>query len=679
MGLLLMAPVAVAEDSGGKPLPSAPPSARAQAESTELTEALCKESLPQLELKADGKALYRISRAGKVTVQDQAKELLFEFNFGQKEREGIVRIELVKPQEATSQVVCGHVTSGKTYQLPQTLWLNSTDKLVVRLYDVPRGEFELKRFKDIAAGRQTALLTEEVIGRELAQLRQQVGLKELKEEVEGLGRFPAPVDGVTVLHGSIDKARKKLELDGCSRGEAADASPAPLLHHFCSEAQVIDKSLQTLATLLESYRNALADKKRQAEQQRLLGELRGFAKTLDGGTTPKEEVRKAHCEQLAALNWLHAEAAPRLITQVELPLIPSRQVLHVSYGTGNPKSTRPPGEQTAVLLHQVPTGAQVGVEEHQREFHQQATLAQAFADAVGVMVPLAAKSTTITWLELSDIARSFKRGEDFKTLTDLFGDLTAAPQLPSLDPLRPTLLCQEGDAQLKLDTGAAPIAPVGTRSFLVAPLKAGTATEISVCDKSPCVAQADGSHLKNKVTLEPQAEEESRFPFLVELAGTASFERGLSFGAPRYEAIGGTAGPQQLYELRREYEAHRAFSLSVLFGYRLKPWLALVAGPSVLVGASGGTFSQLNFRFAFPVTRGAYLTVGPSMRLVESATEVAPIGSRIAVENSSEPKVPTVPGTEYRPRFGLSLGFSVDVSVLTDTGKTLLKSAGVTQ
>jgi hypothetical protein len=215
--------------------------------------------------------------------------------------------------------------------------------------------------------------------------------------------------------------------------------------------------------------------------------------------------------------------------------------------------------------------------------------------------------------------------------------------------------------------------------------------ELDVCNKRPCDSVKDAERVRNKVKLEVDADNKVSFPVLIELAGTMAFGSGLSFGTPRYEPIGGPTGPDQVYELRSVYEAHRAFSVSLMFGvqpgsfalFDIWPksqgkWV-FSAGPSLLVGAGGGFFSQLNVRVGYELAKGSYITLGPSWRIVETATGQAPLGSRIAVERKDDAKVPEPKGTESRLRPGLSLGVSIDMSVLADGGKSLLKAVGVSE
>ena len=615
---------------------------------------------------------FSIARTGVVTVNRDAEEPLLQFDLGSAPgestpREGFVRIDLVKKSGA-KQTACARVKNGAVYRFPTALDASQEDHLVVRLYDVPRDEAEKERFLTLRQGREKALFTQKIADGERAELRKKLKLEErIIKVAKALENVPPPKDGAFALNQAIEDTHAELERAqaDCPRADKKDEA-ARLLVDLCDEAKSIQASLKGLRQKLINHENTPRDAANLQRRHERLKEVVSTAALLATSAPPPGTDGQEHCKRVEALIWLRDDAAARLVVQSELPLVHPGRIIHARYDAGNTRETLPPDELLAVLLHRVPTEVQLGTGILTRTVAQQQTLASLLESAFTLTVPLLKKAGTLGVLPRSTAKASWK---------DLNPD---DPQGLKLDPRYPTLVChQTGELKYTVDPGAAPIAALGTRVAYKGRLKDGKATELFVCNKTPCETKEDHEFLRTRVTLEP--EQASVFPVLVELSATGALGRGLSFGSPHYVPIGGPTGPQRVYELRSEYEAQEAFSLSLLFGYRVSRRWALALGPSVLVGPSGGTFSQFNLRGALEMTRGAYFTFGPSMRLVQTATQETRLGARVAVENKDDPKVPTPLGLEYRPRFGLSLGISVDVSVLSEAGKGLLKAVGVTQ
>ncbi|MDC0711425.1 hypothetical protein POL68_23340 [Stigmatella sp. ncwal1] len=621
----------------------------------------CPKDIPGLVETPESEPAYRVARTGIVKVFPEVKQWRVQFDLGpepeeSERREGFVSIEWVKPRDSSWRV-CGKVKNGVTYRLPDALPVGDEDKLVVRLYDLPRGEAEQKRSMALRDAREKELLTPALVERERAALRGQPWLRKIAEVAEQLADVPPPPGGVKELATAVEDALATLDqLLGCPQNEAEMNAEPPLFRELCAEAVRIRTSLDGVARRLIRYQNALGAREFQSQRAALLVDLQEAARKLDAGGQPEGEVRDAHCQAVAVLSWLREDSAARWVAQVELPLASPGEVVSVQYKTGAVHAVRPLGTPLAVLVQKVPAAEQLGSLVSSGKRQQQQGLSQSLAD----FVMFAARALGVA-------------GPGSRVLGVAPIDPQGSPLAPKVDRRWPTLVCETPG--FKIDAGSEPLSSWGTRSLFIGRLEAGAETVLHICDKSPCDAKPDNPQLRNTVTLEP--EWESSFPVLVELAGTAAPVKGLSFGSPKYEPIGGPSGPQRIYELGSTYEAQDAFSVSLLFGYQFHRRLALALGPSVLVGASGGIFSQLNLRMGVEVSRGAWFTFGPSLRFVKSATGDAPLGSRITVDNRDGAKVPE-PRTEYRPRLGLSLGVSVDVSTLAEAGKGLLKAVGVT-
>ncbi|MBZ4416194.1 hypothetical protein [Myxococcus sp. RHSTA-1-4] len=669
-----------------------PPAASESVGAINDEELLCESDLRSLELVASGDASFVIERTGVVTLQKEtAAGPTMRFDLGKDDeesppREGWVRVERVTPKGVRRSIACGPVVSGLGYRLPDVEGGTDSDILVVRLFDVPRGKVEQARLKAIRAEREKALLTTELIERERAMLRKLADVGGVSKAVKRLGDVPVPPTGLVDAVKAVASAQSVVDQlkSSCPRSSLPETAPA-LLKHICEEKGSLDEKLGALSRMLESYELALRDKKLQERRKELRDALVAAAGALKAGEEPEAAAREAHCAQVALLNWLHSDSASRLVAQVELPVADRAHIVETAYGIGDSKQAMPSGNEgsLAVLLHNVTTGVELGVGAH-RVVSEPKGPAEAVAQLISTLVTLRTQASDA---ELAWMARVAPH-------SSLLGPSPGVPPLSKLDfsPKTPTFLCLDNprdsigndgtparvaDATFKVDAGAPPIARIGTRAIAVEPLDKGTTREVYVCDAQPCEPSKDNAKVRNRVVLD--ADRGSPFPLLVELAGTAAFEGQGGFATPRYVPLGGSAGPQRVYELRGEYEAQKLASVSVLFGLRVSRKLTLALGPSLLVGTSGGTFSQAGLRIGYEFARGAFLTTGPSVRFVQTATQEVRLGSRIAVENSEEPKVPSPPGLEYQPRLGWSLGVAVDVSTLADAGNSLLKTVGVGQ
>ncbi|NPC45932.1 hypothetical protein HPC50_02465 [Corallococcus exiguus] len=659
MGLLLRGtPVNAAESEADTRIPE--------------MELLCTDAVPPPVLDAAEDPRFVINRSGAVTLSKKKENLLMEFNLGGNAHPAWVQVERVTHKGVRHPVACGQVDDGMRYRLPEADPETEKDVLVVRLFDLPRSAVEQARLRSVREEREKVLLTPGIIESEQAALRDWAEVGLVAKTVE---QFALSTDGKEeVLAKAVIANALSIvaQLGAACPGAGSAASGPALLNKLCEENRSLDSQLGTVSEALDRYSRAMRDAALKERRTEFRVALRAAAETLKPGARLEGEAREAHCTQIAMLNWLHDDERPHLVAQVELPLVDGARIVEATYGGGDSRQDLSSGmhKPLAVLLHDVTSGVELGVGT-QQVITGRNDAADAVAGAFSFMIRLAKLAPGALPAAVGGkVFPAAHRELDFsvKAPTLICLDQTTAPAGASERVLKATL---------KADMGAPPLARIGTRTLVVEPLDKGSRREVYVCDAKPCEPSKDNVKVRNRVILD--ADQGSSFLLLVEVAGTAAMEGQGGFTTPRYAPLGSSAGPQRVYELRGDYRTQDLASVSVLFGVRLsRSWL-LAGGPSVLVGTSGGTFSQLGLRAGWEFARGVVLTTGPSLRFVQTATKEAPLGSRIALANGEEPKVPAPPGLEYQPRFGWSVGLGVDASVLTDAGKSLLKSVGVTE
>ncbi|MFP2895234.1 hypothetical protein [Corallococcus sp. 4LFB] len=659
----------------GMPVNAAEPVPAADSDEMKL---LCTgvEVVPRLGLPSDPR--FVINRMGAVKLVRDAKPLMA-VDLGGNDRSAWVQVERVTPKGVRHPVACGPVNHGLRYLLPDADAATEKDRLVVRLFDLARGREEQARLQSIREEREKVLLTPEFVEREQAALRNLANVDAITDAVKRFVVSPTPkADVEASVVGALTEAASVVEQlrAACPDGKSTSSGPA-LLKKICEEERTLEVKLKAVSEAFKRYDQALKDDAFKDWRKEFRDALQVAARDLKPGAQVEGKAYEEHCKQVAMLNWLHSDKVSHLVAQVELPMVEGSRIVEASYGEGDSKQDLPSGsnEPLAVLLHDVVSGAELAV-----------GTSQSLAEPKG---PAEALAGAITFLANAKMLGGIARAP----AASLGAPAKSSPQrLLGFSAEWPSLVCpgkpqgppanagpSEGNVEvtLKVDVGAPSLARTGTRTLIVEPLDKGSRREIYVCDGQPCEPSKENAKVRNRVVL--NADREDTLSLLVELAGTAALEGQGGFTTPRYVALGSSAGPQRVYELRGDYRAQDVASISVMLGVRLSQDLLVALGPSLLVGTSGGTFSQVGVRLGIKLTHGVFFTTGPSLRFVQTATKEAPLGSRIAVANAEEPKVPAPPGLEYQPRLGWSVGLAVDTSALTDAGKSLLKTVGVTQ
>jgi hypothetical protein len=445
------------------------------------------------------------------------------------------------------------------------------------------------------------------------------------------------VQRVRVLQGEVARVALSEDaglagLKGAALSFVAGASRADdLQKQILGTIEAIEKAAPPDAELEEAF----------AAQQRLARdrvlELRvavdrrdedGWGPVLAAARALPEPVGPADvltsCTSLRVLKW-YASSSNRLLLRAELPI--GARPVTLSFGGAPTRAAAFEGERVAVVLAGVPTGEK--------------------------------------------LSANFQYGSAVPSIPDtiarFIGALPGAVAM-SADDLRPRGEAPPCDEPLA-DGDAEPVSPLMVRSVVLTPATADFQSTAVVCAAATCNAAKDDSSVRNRVTLDVWPRR--RLTLLAEFAGTIPTQGRASLGRSRFEAIGGAAGPDQLFELRTDADARQSFSTSVLLGGQHRRWL-FAAGPSLWLGTGGAGFSQWNVRFGAFLTRGVALTAGPSFRVVRRPTDHRE-GAVVAVPRTATGDAPPPP-LRLRDEIavGLGVGLALDFSALSDAGSAFL-------
>jgi len=371
--------------------------------------------------------------------------------------------------------------------------------------------------------------------------------------------------------------------------------------------------------------------------------LQDAAAGLPDVEQPAEGKEPGYCDAVARVKWYSSDAHRTLLSRYELPLKQSIAEAPYAAGAGS-ASDLEPRTRLAVLVTGVPTGEVVSASMQQEA-------------RVGTPLEIIAR-----------VAPAFA-GEKAK--------------LAGLAVSQPPAFKKESKCATRLlaDTDVDPLAPIGTRAFLLPPLDDDYTSKLFLCSGPDCATRKDDKPVRNTIALDVLPEH--RFAVLVELAMTAPLHvkgktdlRYDSFAEPRFDPVGGVTGPDQLFQLRYITDVRQLVSTSILLGVQ-HHHTYVGFGPSLWLGGSSSLFTQWNLRVGWAFTKGVLLTVGPTLRVVPRPIDYAQ-EDVVAVPRpaTGDPAAPTI-RTHDTVAFGASLGIAIDLAALADAGDSLLKSIGM--
>jgi hypothetical protein len=353
------------------------------------------------------------------------------------------------------------------------------------------------------------------------------------------------------------------------------------------------------------------------------------------------EDRGWACATYARVAWFDDGA--RLATIIEFPAVRS-QSLSVLYGTGEAalSGIRDGGGPLGLLVRDVPIGTALSFRQAAGE-----SLSRSMADVLA----LAAR--------VFGAVASRDAGVDF-CLETADGGRPVDPEVPAL-------------------------AAVGTRAFVMQPLVEDRLTDLRLCAGAACVTSGASENVMDHVVITPR----QRWAFTLFLQASFSAFSGdlelgeLSYGVPSYQAIGGPAGPDQLFELQRGWDVTRAVVVSGLLGFHFEcfgPYsrhCAAAIGSSITNLAGGNVLRQVDVIFGIELVDPLYLTFSTGIAFVGRRVDgsVADFASVPRMTPGSVPTAPTVPTTETA-NFVFGIGLAVDLAVLGDGADEIIKALG---
>lgn len=550
----------------------------------------------------------------------------------------ILRVEVHRGGKLVP-VACASIAGETGYGIKPEL-LVGADYAVVQVFDIP-SRYEQERAREVQRARARSLATPELAWGEVVRIS---NLGELKAAAQRRGASSAERQAA---HDEVAVARQGLaSLKRAHEGQPGEWSKAvvaqiPRAQGLVKSVEAALKGLSDAISALEKQRRGeskagTAEALRHLETAVAEAEDSVVAEASKLPSAPTKEETRVYCEGRATYEWngdSPGDARARLIVRAELPLDPPGQVVTAVYGEGGRSSGEVKGgTRLTVLLSEVPTGERATFKLHQ--------------------------------------------GQKLRGAGELLSDfLILISKLPYRAASYPPAC--DGIGDLRVDPEAPPLAPFGSRVMVVPRVPEGYATSIHVCSGADCTPGKPDSPVRNQIDLEILPS--WRVTLLAELGGTVPTP-GDAFGRPAFEPIGGTTGPDQLYQLRRDYDARGSFGVSILLAIQRHRWLAAL-GPTIWTPGGGGpsALTQWNLRGGYHLGEGFVVTAGPTMRIGKEAIDYRD-GDVIAVPR---PATEAVKAPQPRERdkvvFGVTVGLSVDFAVLGEAGAGLLKAFGVSK
>lgn len=660
---------------------STPPIAAAAAPERDLElELVCGGATPLVPQATPG-ARFTVDRDGGVRVE-KGERLSFAW-----EGDGtpIVRVDVHRGGKL-APVACFRAEGREAYAVPREK-VGQADYAVIQVFDLPTPG-EKARANEILRARQAAIATPDLAWQIVLRV---AGLPEVRAMVAPPGQAPN-VDAVpgaavearrgiatlTAEHGSgatpwskavkaqvpravelvselershdtvvadQRKAREARELLERAASDVAEKAKARAdAEAALRAARPIDRAARQKALDAAKLALAGAEEKERSAAGAVVSAERAVAVAMDGfrATAEKlpdlestEAARKSWCNGMAMLAWLEKEGHVRLVVRAEVPLDVANQFVTAVFGAGSSATGWvAAGERLGLLLADVPSDEKISFKLH--------------------------------------------KGQKLPSAADAFANFLVIAVNAGLRAASFPAACTDLKMDARVDAAAPPIAGFGTRAIVVPTVPSGYRTSVFVCSGPECTPGKADAPVRNEVQLDLLPT--WRVTLLGELNGTVPVVgtdgafRTSSFGTPTFEPIGGTSGPDQLYQLRRSYDGRQSFGTSVLLALQQHKWLGAI-GPTVWTGGESSPFTQWNLRAGRVLGEGFVLTFGATTRLVKDAIDYRE-GDVVSVSRASGGQAPS-PRVRNALAFGASIGIAIDLAVLTDAGEALLKATGV--
>jgi hypothetical protein len=599
-------------------------------------------------LEAAGDALsakYKFDKDGDLAITPDTRDDLISFE-ASTDSTMIVRIDrilpAVKPEDdpVLEPLACAQVKPKTVYRLQRPALYALRDNGTYRV-----AVFEAVSEEPRVSEKRVAKMIDALESVELIMFARAAKLPELDAALTvaaNEGKPPRDEELATAVKGT------RAAIDGSVTCETNPTDPLSRLNAVTCDAKgtvrgVLDDIEAGLKPFTITKLTAARDKLRKA--------IPSNALTL-GGTGPNLEV---HCSAVERLMG-HADVdLLRVTASAILPELSSDQVRQVPYGNRLQRFEALPSDRPfALIVTGAPAEGALKFEVRALEAINRPGPAAVLASLFQTIVPLVTST--------KKIAAALVESDAEKKLPQSF----ACKHLAAI-----------------ADPDAPPKSGRTTVTWLLPNLSDSKVQELLVCPGDKCPGDDHDPAVKNRVELVPV--EGLHLALLAEFSANAALSAPYGFrgpATPAFEPVGGLTGPEQAFRLTSTSDFRQIFATSLLLGVAgnsslgpIRGWL-LGLGPSLLVGASNGIFTQFNFRFGLKVAPGTYVTIGFGIRVGRKAVDFDE-GDTIVL---TRPAPDTGAPQEFRtteviePVFGL--GLAIDLAAVAGGGVDLVKAIG---
>lgn len=653
LGLLVDTP-AFAAPSHQEAAP--PPSADEQLAIAAVCENVAKAPTP-----SNSAARFSLARSGALTVADDSKSKALSFMFSDALAGSVARFDVINDDGKTTRgAACGVIEANRSYEIDAS----DTEGRVVAVQLFENG-----------AGVKSEMTSEAQSVRTAAAAVERLELHREREVADLAFAARTALTDPTPQNLSAVDAAATAELSTLSdlRRKLLCAAPRPdgeFGADRCDEALTIAKNVAVLRAAFSHAAASPYEARALVLQSDKIGDS---IAALDAGPELTSDARVAQCRRLRTLRWLSEPWAKRPVARAFVPVIPARQRLFVArYG----ENVSDDGVKTGNVMGLVVTGVPRG-QKTSFAVHNGKAVSSDLASLLVTFVPLLRKLAPGMLFagsrggscadELGD--ELCKRIEERRAALRI----KSAVCLPAEDPSE--------DQALTVDEALLPSALVESRATIFGPLPRTNILDVVACQGETCTGGDDDKAAKSRLTITP--DRSGTFTLLVELSfgfpilDKDGWAHGLRSGnAPTFQAVGGPDGPDQLYEVRQPIDPRSAVTTSALLGYRVCDRWLIGFGPALLIGTSGGTFTQWNLRGGWSFAKGLVLTFGPSLRLLPYLNDFE-VGERASVARSATGGSTAPSGnSHYAGELQLDVGLGIDLASITGAAADTIKSFG---
>ena len=648
---------------------------------TSQQEALCPQDAPVMPKPATGQARFTLDKKGALKISEDKKAARVSFAFSDSSANAVARVDVVDGTGRPSRTIgCGSVDATSVYAFPDAGIPDGT-MLSVQLFDSGADSTQPLRAErahvlaDIEAAEKAALHGDG----ELRLFWTDARLAHL-DQADGV--LDSAIRRGKHLIGRIKDALTAWNCEASPESEFAGRA-------VCDEMLAVGSAVSNVLVILERARAATIDeplcREPPPDQQRLCS-LRNdkFADALaqlnvSAPLSPADT--EAQCERIGKLRWLYTDGALRLVSRASIPIVQRENLIRADYDSSKPPIEAVPTKgKLGFVVAAVPADETVKFATHTGKL-----IASDLGTIFTTFVPLALKAGIPALGVAADPCATDPNSPICKA------KLERERALARLS-IR-SLVCTDGveitwpDHKHKswvsfvFDPAVPPAAKTEARGYVFGPIDKDHVIDVVACKGDVCTGADDDKAVKTRVSLTP--DRTGTFSLLLEVSvGVGVFDTDGSghgfeiMNAPQFQPVFGVEGPDQIYQMQRRVNPTNLVSTSLLLGIRpCDAWLVAI-GPSLLVGPSGGAFTQWGLRGGWNFAKSFVLTFGPSARFLQVPTDYK-IGDFVSVPRGMNGSVsPPAVQSHYLAEFQFDVGLAIDLASLGSSASDAIKGFG---